>query len=204
MYRYTTPGFFQLFNTLLTWKVNKEKENTIYITFDDGPHPEITPWVMEQLDRFNAKATFFCVGDNASKYPEVIEALKANDHSIGNHTFNHLNGWKSQNNIYLSNINQCEEVVDSKLFRPPYGKIGPLQALKLKKAAFKVVMWSVLSRDYEQDLNVEESAAALKKHSGPGSIILFHDSEKANHNLKILLPDFLQHFSDLGYQFKAL
>ncbi|TNE79540.1 MAG: polysaccharide deacetylase family protein [Bacteroidetes bacterium] len=204
MYRYTTPGIFQLFNPLLTWKVSKEKEPVIYLTFDDGPHPEITPWVLDQLNAFQAKATFFCVGDNVERYPEVVERIQAEGHSLGNHTFNHLNGWKSGNDFYLSNIEQCEALTDTKLFRPPYGKIGPLQALKLKKSDYKVIMWTLLSRDYEKDLDVAESAYALKKHSEAGSIILFHDSEKARHNLIQLLPDYLEHFHQRGFQFKAL
>ncbi len=204
MYRYTTPGIFQLFHPLLTWKVSSQKEPVIYLTFDDGPHPEITPWVLDQLRAYNAKATFFCVGDNLERFPQVAEQIQQEGHSLGNHTFNHLDGWKSDNEFYLSNIDKCEVLTDTKLFRPPYGKIGPLQAIKLKKSDYKVIMWTVLSRDFERDLNITESAQALKKHSRAGSIVLFHDSEKANHNLKQLLPDYLAHFHHMGFQFKAL
>lgn len=204
MYRYTTPGFIQVLDPFLIWKMKKKEQPTMYLTFDDGPHPEITPWVLDTLKQHNAKATFFCVGDNVRKFPEVYAQILADGHHTGNHTFNHLNGWNSQRGVYLSNIDQCSNLVDSKLFRPPYGKIKPAQVIKLKKENYRVIMWSVLSRDFESTLNQEESLAALLAHSGDGSIVLFHDSEKAQANLKVLLPAFLAHFSELGFQFAVI
>jgi len=204
MYRYTTPGFLHHLDPLLIWKVRKGEEKAIYLTFDDGPHPRITPWVLDQLADFNAKASFFCVGDNVMQYPEIVNRLKQEGHSLGNHTFNHLNGWKSENSLYLSNVAQCEELTATKLFRPPYGKIGLRQAFQLKKENYRVVMWTLLSRDYELGLDVNSSMEAIKKNASDGSIVLFHDSEKAESNLMQILPGLLRHFAELGFQFNAL
>src|SRR5690606_34040052 len=137
--------------------------------------------------------TFFCVGDNVRKFPEVYRQITEAGHLTGNHTYNHLNGWKSQTEAYLNNIAQCDELVKSDLFRPPYGKLSPRQALLLKQKNYRLIMWSLLSRDFERHLNTEESLKALIKGSAPGTIVVFHDSEKAEKNLKQLLPAYLAH-----------
>ncbi|HYG17153.1 MAG TPA: polysaccharide deacetylase family protein [Bacteroidia bacterium] len=186
----------------VTWKM-PAGSNTIYLTFDDGPHPEITPWVMDLLDRHHAKATFFCVGDNVRKYPEIFKQLTERGHSVGNHTFNHLNGWNTGNFTYLKNIALCDAYTHSPLFRPPYGKLG-LAQLKALKKKYKIIYWTILSRDFETDLNTDESLAYMKEHTAPGSIVLFHDSVKAEKNMKLMLPEFLEYFAGRGMEFKGL
>lgn len=202
MFRYNTPQLMPWLIPAITWRM-PEVGNTIYLTFDDGPHPEITPWVMQELDKYNAKATFFCVGDNVRKYPHIAQQVVDNGHSLGNHTYNHLNGWNTPNYTYLKNIALCDSYTHSPLFRPPYGKIGLAQLLAVRKK-YKVVYWSILSRDFEADLNVAESLEYMKANTQAGSIVLFHDSVKAEKNLKQLLPDFLAHLAAQGFNFKAL
>lgn len=186
----------------ITWKM-PEEGNNIYLTFDDGPHPEITPWVLNELEKVGAKATFFCVGDNMHKYPEIAIEVLERGHRIGNHTYNHLDGWNTENYTYLKNISLCDEYTKSELFRPPYGKIGLNQLLAVKKK-YKVIYWSILSRDFEVDLDIEDSLNYMKENTGAGEIVLFHDSEKAEKNLKQMLPEFLKHFTDKGYNFITL
>lgn len=202
MFRYNTPPLMPWLIPSVTWKMPADG-NTVYLTFDDGPHPEITPWVMDVLDRYNAKATFFCVGDNVRKYPEIFRQLVERGHSVGNHTFNHLNGWNTGNFTYLKNIALCDEYTHSPLFRPPYGKLGPAQLKALKKK-YKIIYWTILSRDFEMDLNTDESLAYMKEHTVPGSIVLFHDSVKAEKNMKRMLPEFLEYFAEKGMEFRGL
>ncbi len=186
----------------ITWRMPQEGKS-IYLTFDDGPHPEITEWVMDELEKHNAKATFFCVGDNVRKFPETFNNLLQRGHRIGNHTYNHLNGWATDNSTYLNNIELCDEYTHSNLFRPPYGKIG-LRQFRAVRKKYRIIYWSILSRDFEATLNVEESLAYMLEHTTDGSIVLFHDSVKAEKNMKELLPRFLQHFSQQGYSFVTL
>lgn len=186
----------------VTWKMPGDRK-VLYLTFDDGPHPEITPWVMDQLDRFAAKATFFCVGDNVRKYPGTFKEVLDRGHRIGNHTYNHLSGWDTNNFTYLRNISLCDVYTHTPLFRPPYGKIGINQLMAVRKK-YKVIFWSILSRDFEPNLNVEESLTYMTAHSQPGDILLFHDSVKAEKNMKQLLPPLLEHFAREGYRFETL
>ena len=204
MYRYTTPGFIQRIDPFLTWKMKKAEKPTLYLTFDDGPHPEITPWVLAILAEFKAKATFFCVGANVEKYPEVYRRILHEGHAVGNHTFHHLKGWEVSNEDYFNDIDACAQLVDSKLFRPPYGKITPSQALKLRRDGYKIIMWSVLSRDFEPELNQEESVNAVRQNSDNGSILVYHDSLKAEKNLREMLPQVLAHFRKQQFEFTAL
>ncbi|MBI1222882.1 MAG: polysaccharide deacetylase family protein [Bacteroidetes bacterium] len=204
MYRYTTPGIIRAVDPFLIWKMKNEKDRTLYLTFDDGPHPTITPWVLEILKKYQAKATFFCVGENVRKYPEVYQRILNEGHQVGNHTNNHLNGWNNPNDHYYGNIETCSETVSSKLFRPPYGKITPAQAIHLRKKGFRIVMWSILSRDFQVDLNLDESLQAIIDESETGHIIVFHDSEKSQANLEYLLPRYLNHFSQEGFQFDII
>ncbi len=202
MFQYTIPLLVQLMDKTCTWKV-KTNDKKLYFTFDDGPHPEITDWVLHQLEKYNAKATFFCVGDNVKKYPVTYQKIITLGHAIGNHTFNHINGWKNDNKTYFNNVSKCAEYMDTKLFRPPYGKLKLYQKWQLKKQ-YKIIMWNKLSRDFEPNLNIEESLQAMKKNTKNGSIFVFHDSEKAEKNLKILLPQLLKYFSTQGYLFDSI
>ena len=185
--------------------------NTIYLTFDDGPTPEITEKVLEILDKHQIKATFFCIGDNVRKYPEIVQKILSKHHSVGNHTYSHLKGWKTSTKTYISNSEACEiklnslfKIRNSKLFRPPYGKITPWQSYKLRKLGYKIIMWDVLSGDFDTTISGDQCAQNVIQYAGPGSIIVFHDSAKAMDRLRVALPKVLSHFSNLGYQFKAL
>ena len=178
-------------------------ERTIYLTFDDGPHPEITPRILEILKSFNAKATFFCVGENAKKYPETLQQVVAQKHALGNHTYNHLNGWKTKNETYFDNVKKCSEVISSRLYRPPYGRIKKSQ-LSVLRSAYTVIMWDVLSGDFDPSISNEKCLRNVISRSRNGSIVLFHDSEKAKARVLFVLPEFLEHFSEKGFSFKAI
>lgn len=203
MYRYTTPRILNRLAGFCIWQMDRSKKE-VYLTFDDGPHPEITPWVLDLLDVYSAKATFFCVGNNVKKYPSIYSRLLDDGHQVGNHTTQHLNGWRTNNREYLRDVQDCGLLVKSTLFRPPYGRISPIQALHLKKQKYTLVMWSLLSRDFEQSLNTSEAVRQLVKNTENGSIIVFHDSQKAAQNLKNMLPAYLQACSQAGYSFVAL
>ena len=196
------PGFVRQLFPNREWKVNT-KEKVLYLSFDDGPHPEITPWTMEQLAKFQAKATFFCVGDNVRKHPEVCRALLQQGHRIGNHTMNHLKGWNTATQLYLDNVAQAAQWIDSNLFRPPYGRMTRAQEQSLNKH-YRIIMWTLLSADYQQNLNRLKALDFLKRHTQPGSIVVFHDSEKAKGNLEFLLPRYLEYAHRAGYTFATL
>jgi peptidoglycan/xylan/chitin deacetylase (PgdA/CDA1 family) len=201
MFKYRIPSFIQKLFSSYTWKV-KTKDKLLFLTFDDGPHPEITPWVLAQLEQYQAKASFFCVADNVRKFPQTYAQILASNHAVGNHTYHHKNGWHTSVNDYLTDVVLAENLIQSQLFRPPYGKIKKQQAITLLKH-YAVVMWSHLSCDYDPTLNINESLNAMKKVS-PGSILVFHDSEKAFANLQILLPQLLQFYQQEGYSLVAL
>ena len=175
----------------------------IYLTFDDGPHPEITGRVLDLLELHDAKATFFCVGENVQRFPDMYSRILSEGHRTGNHTFNHLNGWKTHLDPYLDNTRKAGEYISSDLFRPPYGKIGYRQMRALAKK-YRIIMWSLLSRDFEPDLTISDAKEALLKHSKAGSIVLFHDSAKAEQNLKKLLPWYLETMKERGFTFKII
>lgn len=196
------PLLLQLMFPSLTWRI-PEIGKTIYLTFDDGPIPEITPWVLKTLDEFNALATFFCIGDNVMKNPDLIKLLLNSKHTLGNHTMHHLNGWQSKNKKYFSDISECKQLINSKLFRPPFGKIKLSQVWKLKKE-FRIIMWDVLSKDYDTSLTGEDCFENVKRNTKNGSIIVFHDSLKAEKRLRFALPQTLKYFSEQGYSFAAL
>jgi peptidoglycan/xylan/chitin deacetylase (PgdA/CDA1 family) len=181
-------------------------ENKIYLTFDDGPIPEITEWVLEELKKFNAKATFFCIGNNIEKHPAVFTKLINERHSIGNHTFNHLNGWKTSTEKYLENAKRCEvsildlQSANCNLFRPPYGKIKLSQYNKIRKLGYKIIMWDVLSGDYDSSISPQKCLENVLE----GSVIVFHDSIKAFPNLEYTLPRVLENLSRKGFVFEAI
>ena len=191
------------------WDVSNT-ENKIHLTFDDGPIPEITEWVLEELQKYNAKATFFCIGHNIEKHPDIFEKVINDGHSVGNHTFNHLNGWKTSTEEYLENSIQWSisrwqttdgrpQTANCKLFRPPYGKIKPSQSQKLRQLGYKIIMWDVLSADYDSSITPEKCLENVLKNTTSGSIIVFHDSIKAFPNLKYTLPKALKYWKEKGF-----
>lgn len=212
LYLIKTPSLIQKLFSNLTWSFSSSKKE-IYITFDDGPTPEITEWTLTVLKEFKAKATFFCIGKNTIKHPEIHQQILANGHTIGNHTYNHLNGWKTSVKQYFQNIQPTEELFkklnknkkpSSKLFRPPYGKIKRKQSKLLIKEGYRVVMWDVLSGDFDQSITPEKCLQNVLKNTRNGSIIIFHDSVKASKNMKYALPKVLEHFSNKGFEFKEI
>lgn len=202
MFTHTIPLWMQRLFPSVTWRVNAGHP-VVYLTFDDGPHPEITPWVLQQLEAYNAQATFFCVGDNVRKYPETYKSILKNGHRTGNHTYHHLNGWKTGLDTYLENIRKCAEWVDSDLFRPPYGKFTPAQ-LKRIRQDYRVVMWDLLTRDYDHQINTDRALGIVQQELRQGSVVVFHDSEKAYQNLRVMLPRFLSFCREKGFNFESL
>jgi len=196
------PYMFRFLFPNLIWNI-KTSAKEIFLTFDDGPHPDITPKVLDILDQFDAKATFFCVGENVKKYHETYRMILDKGHKTGNHTFSHCNGWKTPAVEYYENIEKCTEVVDSHLFRPPYGRIKPTHIPYLKMQ-FQIIMWSVLSGDYNNKVSPEKCLEKSIRYTRPGSIVVFHDSLKASKNMLFALPRFLDHFSKLDYRFPSI
>ena len=179
---------------------------TIYLTFDDGPDLNLTPIVLKELDKYNAKATFFCIGRNVAQHPDLYAAILAKGHSVGNHTYDHLDGWKTNNNDYADNIGQASALINSDLFRPPYGHIKPSQAkaLRMRSNPFRVIMWSVLSGDFDTGISPEKCCRNVIRNARDGSIIVFHESKKAEERMRYSLPIVLKHFSALGFSFEAI
>jgi peptidoglycan/xylan/chitin deacetylase (PgdA/CDA1 family) len=206
MYFIKTPFWLRLIYRSCIWR-KPNQERVLYLSFDDGPHPEATPFVLEQLSNFNAKASFFCIGKNVQLYPEIYDAILAAGHVVGNHTQNHMNGWKNNTENYIADIQEATKVINSNLFRPPYGRVSfsQIKALRLDPALpQQIIMWDVLSGDFDTNITGEQCANNVIQNAGPGSIVVFHDSAKAMDRLRIALPKVLAHFSKLGYQFKAL
>ncbi len=178
-------------------------EKKIYLTFDDGPIPEVTPWVLNLLKQENIKATFFCVGDNVAKNPEIYNQIIEQGHTLGNHTFNHLNGWNTDTNKYIENVNHCNQLVKTNLFRPPYGKLKRSQFAVLN-SQFSIIMWDVLSGDYDKETSPEKCLKNVVDMVRNGSIILFHDSLKAQTKMQYALPGFIAFAKEKGYEFEKL
>ncbi|WP_461761830.1 polysaccharide deacetylase family protein [Myroides sp. LJL119] len=193
----------------LTWNINSSKK-TIYLTFDDGPIPQVTPWVLKILKDFQVKATFFCIGDNVKKHPDIFKQIIAQGHTVGNHTFNHLNGWETDLKTYLNNLEKCQEILEkdlsstTKLFRPPYGKITRDQIKIIQKQGYQIIMWSNLTQDYNLNLTPKACLKKSIKQIKQGNIIVFHDSIKAQKNLTYTLPRLLEYLLDQGYSFSCL
>ena len=206
---FRTPSILPFLFPTLTWRV-KTSEKELFLTFDDGPISGPTEFVLEELEKFNAKATFFCIGDNICKHPEIFQRIVAEGHEIGNHTFHHLKGWGTSTEKYVDNVKLCQDQISSfqppaskKLFRPPYGRIRGKQIDHLKDQ-YKIIMWDVLTSDYAQSQSPEKCLRGSIRASRPGSIVVFHDSLKAEKNIRYVLPRYLQHFSGLGFTFKIL
>ena len=185
------------------WQMPRNK-NALYLTFDDGPHPTITPLVLNLLAQYNAKATFFCIGDRVKRYPEIIERIVAEGHSIGNHTQHHLNGWNNSNSAYIEDVHQASSLIASTLFRPPYGRIKRKQAKILEHEGYKIIMWTILSADYDHSLNKEECASRVSSHIDNGNIYLFHDSDKGEERMLYALPMLLKQATAKGFLFKRI
>lgn len=202
-----TPWLLKKIYSSYEWSV-KTKENKLYLTFDDGPHPEATPYVLEQLKQYEALGTFFCLGKNVAEFPEIYRRLISEGHAVGNHSYNHLNGWKTPNDVYMNDIAKASELIDSSLYRPPYGKITSFQAkhlpavMKGKKA--RVIMWDVLSGDFDKMATPRQCLENVVFNAGRGSIIIFHDSEKALPRLKYALPRVLEFYKTRGFSFLSL
>ncbi|MDZ7898165.1 MAG: polysaccharide deacetylase family protein [Arcicella sp.] len=194
------------------WR-ERTDEKVIYLTFDDGPIPEVTEFVLEELKNYQAKATFFCIGGNIEKHPNIFQQLINQGHTVGNHTFNHLKGWYTEDEEYLDNFRKCEEIMlkpsthhrtsNIEYFRPPFGRIKRSQAKEIMKT-HEIVMWDVLTGDYDQSISQETVLKKSLQHSAAGSIVLFHDSIKASKNLMYTLPRFLEYFSEQGFTFEKL
>ena len=191
-----------MFYPSLLWEMPKSGEKTIYLTFDDGPHPLITPKVLEILARYNAKATFFCIGNNVKLYPKTFELLKKEGHSVGIHTFNHENGWKTKTADYIKSFNAANDLIHSNLFRPPHGKIKRSEMRQLKGK--KIVAWTVIAYDWDHALSPEDVYQNVVRNSGDGAIVTFHDSIKAYSNMISALPRVLEYFSKKGFTFKRI
>lgn len=183
------------------WNFSRN-ERKIYLSFDDGPHPVATPFVLDLLAKYQARATFFCIGKNVELYPDIYNRILREGHAVGNHTQNHLNGWKTPDLTYLENISLAESHIKTRLFRPPYGRLRSAQARKL--ADFRIIMWDVLSGDFDKSVSAEECIQNVIRHTNSGSIIVFHDSEKAWSTMSNALPVVLEHFKKAGFEFAAI
>jgi peptidoglycan/xylan/chitin deacetylase (PgdA/CDA1 family) len=205
IYFVKTPWLLKKIYPECIWEV-KTTEKNIYLTFDDGPHPLATPYILQQLGKYHAKATFFCVGKNVQEYFDIYKQVITEGHKPGNHTFNHLNGWKTPDKKYLEDIKEAAELIDSNLFRPPYGKITKFQlkALQAEKFKLKTIMWNVLSGDFDENITPENCYLNVINNAAPGSIIIFHDSLKALPRLQYALPRMLEYFTEKGFDFKIM
>lgn len=196
------PKLIQYLLYYFEFKIKGENK-TLYLTFDDGPIPEVTPEVLDILDKYNAKATFFCVADNIKKHPEVFQSIIDRGHRLGNHTYHHIKGWETPNNEYFEDIERANQLVNSNLFRPPYGRIGFFQARELRKK-YRLILWSVLSYDYSGKLSKEKVWDNIRKSVTDNDIILFHDNIKARDNMIYSLSNTLFFYSKRGFQFKSI
>ncbi|MDP3434329.1 MAG: polysaccharide deacetylase family protein [Bacteroidota bacterium] len=200
--RVRLPGFFTSLFKDAVWRMDKT-DKVVYLTFDDGPIPEVTPWVLELLQKEDIKATFFCVGENVQKYPEVYNQILKGGHSAGNHTFNHWQGLKNNDRDFFSNIEKAGELIDSDLFRPPHGWLKYSQ-YKFLKYKFRIIMWDLISCDYNHSIKPEKVLKNVTDFVRPGSIITFHDSIKARNNLMKALPLSIKWMKEQGYRFEAI
>ncbi|HEV7782935.1 MAG TPA: polysaccharide deacetylase family protein [Chitinophagaceae bacterium] len=202
-----TPWWLKRLYPKRIWSIDT-KEKVVYLTFDDGPHPVATPFVLDELKRFNAKATFFCIGRNVTEHSGVYKRIAEEGHRVGNHTQNHLNGWKTDTPTYLADVAAASQHIDSDLFRPPYGRIRLLQSKGINEAmknkSTKIVMWDVLSGDFDNSVAKEKCLERSVSKARPGSIIVFHDNDKAFPTLEYVLPRFLLSISEMEYRFDHL
>ncbi len=205
-----TPGFVKTLFPNFVWNIDTDKRE-LYLTFDDGPTPEITDWVLQTLKQYNAKATFFCIGNNIEKHPEIFQSIITEGHTIGNHTYNHLKGWKHKAKVYVRDVLKTEKIIrnfttdtSNNLFRPPYGKFKNKQSKKILELGYKIILWDVLSYDWDKSVSEEICFKNVTSAAKEGSIVVFHDSIKASRNLKYVLPKVLEYYTEKGYVFKGL
>lgn len=203
LYRTKTPRIIMNFFSNYTWRFSSKKKE-IYLTFDDGPTPEITNFVLTQLKKYNAKATFFCIGKNVQNHPEIYAQILNDKHSVGNHTHNHFNGLQHSTKAYINNCITAKEFISSNLFRPPYGKIKPAQTKELLKLGYKIILWDVLSADFDTTISNKKCLENVLKNTENGSVIVFHDSVKASEKIRFVLPKILAKYSEEGYEFKKI
>ena len=205
MYLTYSPFWLKWFYPTLTWHKSR-KEKFVYFTFDDGPIPVVTPFVLNTLKKYNCKATFFCIGDNIAKHPSILSDVIADGHTVGNHTYNHLNGWNSSNKNYIENVLKGSKLTSTRIFRQPYGRIKKSQIKEIKKQSpsTEVIMWDVLSGDFDKRISKEQCVRNVLKHCKNGSIIVFHDSLKAFERLEYALPKVLENLSKKGFEFRTL
>lgn len=198
--------FLRMFYPSLLWHMPKTGKKIIYLTFDDGPHPLITPLVLDILRRYDAKATFFCLGENVKQYPATFEMIKNEGHAVGSHTFNHENGWRTKNDDYIKSFNDANELINSNLFRPPYGKIKYSQIKKLSIVNYQLsfIAWTVMAYDFDHSLSQRRVYKNVIRNAGDGAIVTFHDSVKANSNMIAVLPKVLEHYKNKGFEFKSI
>lgn len=202
MYLVRPPYLFRKLFPKAVWRMDKTQKK-IYLTFDDGPVPVTTPWVLDVLKQHDIKATFFCVGENAQKHTEIYQRILNEDHAVGNHTFNHLKGWNTHSKRYIQNVEKCANFVTTKLFRPPYGKVKKKQ-FSIINSQFSIIMWDVLSGDYDKKTSPEKCLKNVIDAVRNGSIIVFHDSMKAKRNLEYALPRFIEYAKAKGFEFEVL
>lgn len=195
------PAIVRAIYPKATWRM-APTDKAVYLTFDDGPIPEITPWVLDLLDKYGIKACFFMVGDNVRKHPDIFEMVKSRGHLVGNHTFNHIRGFEYKGKSYLMNIEKANELIQSPYFRPPHGQLRRNQSLVLHRK-YRVIMWDLVTRDYSKKLNGKQVFQKVKKYVRNGSIIVFHDSLKAEKNMKYALPRSIEYLLEQGYTFKT-
>ena len=216
MYLVRPPYLLKQLYSKAVWRMEKESKK-IYLTFDDGPVPSVTPWVLDVLKQYDIKATFFCVGENVLKHPDVFQRILEEGHSVGNHTYNHLNGWNTHSKKYMENVELCNQAlisgsrgVHNNLFRPPYGKAKKTQLVNLSskkdpdQTSYSIIMWDVLSGDYDKNTSPETCLKNVNDHVRNGSIIVFHDSPKAQQNLEYALPRFIEFAKEQGFEFEKL
>lgn len=200
-YQVKAPWWAKLYYSGLIWEMEPD---AVYLTFDDGPHPLATQFVLQQLAKYDAKATFFCIGKNVVEHPTIHAAIVAGGHTVGNHTQNHVNGWKLDTEAYIANVAEADKYINSKLFRPPYGRLTKAQSHMLREAGRKIYMWSVLSGDFDLNIDREQCLQNVLKHIKPGSIVVFHDSEKAWERMSYALPQVLEYCEQKNWKLKAL
>ncbi len=209
-----TPRLLKIIFNKWSWSFSVKAKN-IYLTFDDGPTPEITEWTLAQLRKYNAKATFFCIGKNVENHPEIFQKIIKEQHSVGNHTHNHLNGWKTNTQDYFQNFEKADKTITSnlrllsnsqskKLFRPPYGKMLLKQSKKIRNKGYNIIAWDVISADFDTTISNSRCLKNVVKNTTNGSIVVFHDSVKASEKLKYVLPKILEFYSEKGYTFKKI
>jgi peptidoglycan/xylan/chitin deacetylase (PgdA/CDA1 family) len=200
---FSAPNFIRKMFPMLIWSFPEEEDKTVFLTFDDGPTQKLTPWVLDKLDEFDAKATFFCLGKNVEQHPDEYNMIVARGHAVGNHSYSHIKGWGNSVSSYIQDFDLASEFIDSNLIRPPYGRLTPNQA-RILNERYKLIMWDILSRDYSRAVSRRGCVKNVIKHLRTGAIIVFHDSLKAQRNLKYALPRVLEILKTEGYECRKI